>query len=333
MAFRTHGVFYNFLKRTGVRPILAEWAPAHNFLLEERVLMEREDAFLGSWPLPPATAWDVALWFHTFGHHFSKHIAVRAGKLAECTTFMETNRPNLLLRLESHRDVVRMESISGLFRLTRPVWFDSVDTLADGLRTLCEESRGGLSMAADEKARLTKWLEGTNGNRDGRPMFATPFGEVKPLLARHDWAAQVRDALGLAHLIGTPKRPLHVALMRYNLSRVEATARRERMKGWAAVPTILEAGSHLGPSSTFFPCPKRAHGASDIGFGATVDLDISHPINFKSELLHLRVDYELTDFFMIGEINNMVDDGDIAEARARHLNLLDADLEFRGDLS
>jgi hypothetical protein len=332
MAFRTNGAFHNFLKRTGVRPILAEWAPAHNFLLEERVLTEREDAFLGSRAPPPATAWDVALWFNTFGNYFSTHIAVRSGQLAECTTFTEANLPNIL-DLEPHRDVVRMESISGLFRLTPSVWFDSADKLADGLRALCEESRGGPSIAADDKARLTKWLEGTNGNRDGRPMFASPFGEVKPLLARHDWAGQVRDVLGLAHLIGTPKKPLHVALMRYNLSRVQATARRERMTSWGAVPTILEAGSHLGPNSSFFPCPVRAHGAAGIGFGATVDLDISHPINFKSELLHLRVDYQLSDFLMIGEVNNMVDDGDIAEARARHLNLLDADLQFRGDLS
>lgn len=331
MAFRTNGVFHNFLKRTGVSPTLAELAPAHNFLLEERVLTEREDAFLGSYVTPPVPIWDVALWFNTFVDHFSKHIAVRAGKLPECTTFIEVNRPNLL-DLESHQDVVRMESISGLFRLAPSVWFDSADKLADALRALYEERCGGLPMATDEKDRLEKWLEGTNRKRDGRPMFATPYGEVRPLLARPDWAAQVRNALGLAHLTGTPKEPLHVALMRYNLSRVEATAKRERVEGWAAVPTILEAGSDRGPNSAFFPCPLSARGASGIGFGATVDLDIRHPIDFKSELLHLRIDYQLSDFWMIGEIDDMIDDGDIAEARARHLSLLEADLEFRCDL-
>jgi len=120
--------------------------------------------------------------------------------------------------------------------------------------------------------------------------------------------------------------------MRYSLSRVEAAARKARRDGWAAVPTVLEAGSHQGPNPSFFPYPEAARRADAFGFGLTVDLGDGDSTEFKAELLHFRIDYRLDDFWTIGEIRDTVSDSQLAAARARHFALLESDFRFRKDV-
>ena len=42
----------------------------------------------------------------------------------------------------------------------------------------------------------------------------------------------------------------------------------EKKAAWAAIPTVLEAGTELGPSPSFFPLPRSA-GSPDSPFGIT----------------------------------------------------------------
>jgi hypothetical protein len=237
------------------------------------------------------------------------------------------------LALESHQDVVRLESLNALHQ-RYPADFDSPADLAAELRNLIRSRQPGEAGAFtnDQSSRLSSWLDGLNERRDARPAFAAPFGEVERLLSAPDWATQLRDVLGLAHFGGSASKPLPVVLCRYNLSRVEAAARRARIADWAAVPTVLEGGGSRGPGAAFFPFPKAAAGSNPFGFGVTVNLAIDGGLDFKSELLHFRLDYTLDDFVMVGEISDEVTDAQLANARQRHFDLLEQDLQYRPDV-
>ena len=162
-------------------------------------------------------------------------------------------------------------------------------------------------------------------------MFVAPWGEVESILRDENWANRLRNELGLVHFSGSATSPLPVVLMRYNLSRVENAAKRARIASWAATPTVLEAGNNGGPNSAFFPFPLKA--VSDgIGFGQTVDLSHGGGLNYKPEFLHFRVDYELADFNRCGDITDSVDEPQLAEARKRHLDILEPDLQHRSDV-
>lgn len=163
------------------------------------------------------------------------------------------------------------------------------------------------------------------------PAFAAPFDEVETLLAAPDWATQLRNVLGLSHFAGSPAKPLPVVLCRYNLSRVERAARKAKVAVWAAIPTVLEAGNGNGPGSAFFPFPKAAASTS-FGFGVTVDLSPAGGLDFKSELLHFRLDYTLDDFVAVGEITDEVTDAQLATCRQRHFDLLEREFQYRSDV-
>jgi hypothetical protein len=222
-----------------------------------------------------------------------------------------------------------MESVSGMFALAK-TGFGTPTELAEALRRFVSQKETVGSFDVNERSRLERWVDELNRKRDSRPIFASPFGEVEPLLGLPGWAVRIRNVLGLAHLGGTPAKPLPVVLMRYNLSRAEREARRASADGWAAIPTVLEAGSRRGPNSAFFPFPPAAVGDGQIGFGATVCL--GSDFDFKSELLHFRIEYALDDFSMVGEITDTIEDGQLIDARRRHFQLIERDLRFRGDV-
>jgi hypothetical protein len=205
-----------------------------------------------------------------------------------------------------------------------------LDKLLVALRYFTSHRHGVID--PDEKSRLEIWVDELNRKRDARPMFAAPFGEVESLLKLPDWPTQLRNMLGLVHFGGTPNKPLPVMLMRYSLSRAELASRKIKMDGWAAVPTVLEAGNNKGPGTAFFPFPKAAVGGNGIGFGTTVSLGSGDGLDFKSELLHFRIDYKLDDFLMFGEIKDAIDDPQLASARQRHFEILERDFCFRIDV-
>jgi len=334
MAFQSDTPFAGFLRTTAQSAVVAESAPAVNFLLEERLPDPREQTFLGETPGPAPAGWDVRAWLQTYGNHYSNRIARPNRRPAEVATFAAENQDNHLAGIESNQDVVRLMSVKALHeRYGTEAGFDTPNDLANALRLLVRSREPGQSglLNTDQRAQLADWLDGLNPKLDARPSFAAPFDEVEPLLAAPDWATQLRNKLGLSHFSGSTAKPLPVVLCRYNLSRVERAARRARVAAWAAIPTVLEAGGNYGPGAAFFPFPKAAASAS-FGFGVTVDLSPSGGLDFKSELLHFRIDYTLDDFVAVGEITDEVTDAQLAVYRQRHFSLLEHDLQYGSDL-
>lgn len=331
MAFQSDKQFAGFLRTTAAQAVLAESAPAANFLLEERLPALREQAFLASSPSPGAAGWDINSWWVTFGNHFNGKVALPRRRASQVATFADENQPNHL-SIESHQDVVRLESISALHKLY-PVGFDTPAGLAAALHSLIQSRQPGQEgeCGADQHSQLAEWLEGLNNKRDARPAYVAPFGEVEALLDAPDWAAQLRNMLGLAHFGGSPSKPLPVILCRYSLARVERAARKAKLAAWAAIPTVLEAGGQYGPSSAFFPFPKAASDINPFGFGVTVSFSDSG-LDFKPELLHARLDYGLDDFIRVGELTDGITDIQLAAARERHFDLLETELCYRSDV-
>ena len=328
MAFQSNHSFATYLRLTARNTSVSEAAPAANFLLEERLAAGRESAVLAEGPPAVGEAWDADGFKSAWGNHFSDKVGVSRARPLTCHTFAAINQP-ALLDIESHRDVVRLESAVGLYELNKSVFASAAD-LAVALRALT--ASGPAALADDERDRLQLWLDGANNIRDGRPMFAAPWGEIEPLLRDPAWPSRLRDAMGLVHLGGTTAAPLPVVLMRYNLSRSEAAAQAARLTKWAATPTVLEAGTHKSPNPAFFPFPPAALAATALGFGQTVDLSNGDGLDYKAELVHFRIDYELADFSRVGELTDRIDDSQLATARGRHLSLLENDLRHRADV-
>lgn len=332
MAFQSDAAFAGFLRDTARTAAFAESAPAVNFLLEERLPASRESNLLTEKPGPASTGWNIPSWLQTFGNHYLENIALPMRNAVNVSTFSAVNQDNHLA-IESHQDVVRIESLSALHRLY-PGDFDTPADLVTELRTLIQSREPGKAgMITDEqRSRLTVWIEELNKRRDARPAFAAPYGELASMLAAPGWATQLRNALGLSHLGGSTSKPLPVVLLRYNLSRVERAARKAKVAAWAAVPSVLESGNQNGPGAAFFPFPKKAASSNPFGFGVTVDLSIGGGLNFYSELLHFKLDYTLDDFAMVGELTDEITDTKLEAARQRHFSLLEPDFTFRADV-
>jgi|SRR5690242_16119370 len=331
MAFQRDNDLSKFLRQTAKEPAVSESAPAVNFLLDERVPDQRETTFLDGGSAAISTigsSWNSASWLCTFGNHFANNIGVPVRGARRCATFDAINQSNHLAGIQP-QDVVRLESIEGFHQLAK-AGFGSLDNLVAALRYFTTHRDGNID--TNEKGRLERWVDELNRHRDARPMFVAPFGEVESLLKFPDWPTQLRNVLGLVHLQGGANKPLPVMLMRYNLSRAELASRKAKTHSWAAVPTVLEAGSNKGPGTAFFPFPESAAGDSGIGFGATVSLGSGDGLDFRSELLHFRIDYKLDDFWMLGEINDTVDESQLALARRRHFEILERDFRFRNDV-
>lgn len=334
MSFQIDTPFAGFLRTTAKSAVIPVSAPAANFLLEERLPVPREQTFLSETPGPAPGGWNVPAWLQTYANHYYNRIARPNRRPAEVATFAAENQDNHLAGIESNQDVVRLMSVKALHeRYGTEAGFDTPKDLANALTLLVrsrEPGQGGL-LNTDQRAQLADWLDGLNPKMDARPAFAAPFDEVESLLAAPDWATQLRNKLGLSHFAASSAKPLPVVLCRYNLSRVEGAARKARVAAWAAIPTVLEAGGNNGPGAAFFPFPKAVANSS-FGFGVTVDLSPNGGLDFKSELLHFRIDYTLDDFVAVGEITDEVLDAQLAVYRQRHFSLLEQDLKYRSDV-
>jgi hypothetical protein len=332
MAFQSDAAFAEFLRTTNRRGVFAESAPAVNFLLEERLPALREQSFLKGLPGPIPMGWDIHTWWQTFGNHYSENVALPLRRAFNVSTFADENRDNHLA-IESHQDVVRLESLRALHQLY-PGDFDTPSKLSAELRNLIQSRQPGQAhiVTDEQRSRLASWVEELNQRRDARPAFAAPFGEIELLLNAPDWVTQLRNVLGLSHLGGSVSKPLPIVMCRYSLSRVERAARKAKRGTWAAAPTVLEAGGVSGPGAAFFPFPNAAASSNPYGFGVTVDLATNGGLDFKSELLHFRLDYTLDDFAMVSDLTDMVTDAQLADARRRHFGLLETDFGYRADV-
>jgi len=319
MAFQACAPFFGFLRSVAGGTILAEAAPAENYILDERISPVRQAAFLRHGGFDAAVPGTVADWFQEHKNYTVASVA----RAAESVTFADENRP-AWLTLEPDWDVVRIETLEGLCdRATGSMIAPGeVEQL---VAELLADRSGRQPMTADRRAALNKWLRQVNGGRDRRPAFVAAFAEVEPILNEADWANRLRDALGLGHIRGTAGRPATILLVQYNLERVQRT--HAAKSAWAATPTVLDDVATAGPNACFFPAPL----SNSDGYGFTVDLAEVNA-SWKREFLHARIDYTLDDIRRIGKVDTEVTVARIEQARADHRDLLINDLTYFSDL-
>lgn len=214
--------------------------------------------------------------------------------------FLDINQDAWLTGLSENQSLVRIEAIA------RPLAASgmSLDEFAE-LHNRADVGDPDAQRAID--AFCDTWNQG----RDGRPIFAAFYDELKSEADHDDWPHILRDRLGLGHygLAGGTAFP--VALMRYPLSDVlaESNARNDRVA--CALPTVLDDGMH----EFFFPVPRESH------YGATLHLEPDCADILTAETLHRRIGYRREHLWRVGRIESgrELDAAWLVEARDLHL--------------
>jgi hypothetical protein len=199
------------------------------------------------------------------------------------------------------------------------------------LKQMAEEVLGSPGSAAAQKLNdvLSEWSR----NVQVRPSFAAFLDDVIELFGDSpaedppNWADDLRDCLGLAHLDPSMRKtPLEVMVFRYPISEVPS------LRGYRGVrpvvpPTVLDAR----PSDAFLPAPKGAKTGHVI--------QLSGDSRLRREVLHPVLAYEAKHLFRVGTLSRPVDWESLPEARGLHLHLVrefsgrpDYALETDGDL-
>ena len=318
MAFQNNASFFTFLRGLAAGADLTEFAPAENYILDERVPSSREDDFLAFNGF--AAPFTRSTWF-------KQHVdysTVKVARAAVSDTFNRINQPNWR-QWQPDWDVVRIETISGLCDRATTSGVSEPEA-RDLIQDLLTTRQTGTAMDALREARLEKWLNCVNAGSDRRPAFVAPFAEIQNILSRSDWANRLRDALGLGHIRPSAGNPTPVVLLQYNLERVHNA--HIGKPAWAASPTVLDDVPRTMPNPCFFPAPQSA---SPDGYGFTIDLDLTDTTS-KQEFLHGHIAYKLDDFRRIGEITTEISSSQIEQARRKHRDLLANDLRHLPDL-
>lgn len=319
MAFQSSPLFLQFLQRVASSPSLGEFAPAENFILDERLPSDREQDFLDFAAFAPRPDMPVADWFSHQKNHARQRICIP--RISQ--SFEPINSLNWLSTLKPDWDVVRVETMNGLCDRGRASGLDDSDVLRM-INARIAARNSGTPLDPDDEVALSDWLEKVNSANDRRPAFVAPFAEVEPLLHHPEWPNRLRDAFGLGHIQPRAGSSRTIVLLQYNLERVFQAHRRSP---WAATPTVLDDVPSTGPNPCFFPGPRKS---SPEGFGFTIDLTPEG--GFWSEFLHAHLAYRLDDIRRIGEVTTDVTDDHIARARANHRELLTDDLIHWKDL-
>lgn len=305
MAFQTHSVFHGVLQRFVSSGELGEFAPAENFLLDERLSDHRERDYFDCTGFAPTTATTTGEWFERHKTYASKRLRY----VPRTATFEARNEP-AWLAVHHEMDVVRIETLSGLCERGSVKLADTAElTQAIGDLLKARDRHEPLDDATSDY--LTLWLDRLNRASDRRPMFVVPFAEVESMLEEPDWANRLRDALGLSHIGSVGGSATQVVLFQYSLERPYLDHRAS--PAWAATPTVLDDLGTSGLNTCFFPAPRKS---SPPEFGYAVDLALSGAS--KSEFLHAPIDYTLDDICKIGEVTTSVTDDGIAIARQDH---------------
>ncbi len=331
MAFQADNTFLAFLQTCAKDAVLRVQAAGQNFILDESEADERAEEYLKRVNTTHTafgkTPFDFGIWAEAHKANGEELVAAKTpGSI--CITFDTPNAPNLTLSstLESNTQVVRLESVNGLFyKVFKGDYDDPMQVYEDLRRWTAAQSAG--SARPDAFPRLQDWLDGLNRERDQRPAWVTTYAAASFTLDKRAWAVRLRDALGLAHFtaVGTAQFP--AVLLQYPLQRVFDAY--HTGAGWAAVPTVLDdVPGTAGINHVFFPV---ARASSAGGMGSAVDLHATETLALP-EFLHPRIDYRLEDFKRVALISSPVDDNTVASARTRHLAKFQADFQHAGDL-
>lgn len=151
-------------------------------------------------------------------------------------------------------------------------------------------------------------------NIDLRPVYAAYWEDMADLFGeepgqdRPDWAEQMRDRLGLAHLDpGERGGPIDVLVFRYAIEELPPV-RQWRDSAPLMPPTVLD-----GLFSAAF-CPAPANAAT----GHVVHL-AGGDARLRREVLHPAMDYHGKHLWRVGRLEKPVRREDLPTARAIHL--------------
>jgi len=272
-------------------------AIADNIAFEERLSVERRDAYQSAFP--DMTEWDLH-----HARHVRERIEVTGAHLPE--TFDPINAPMFADGLDDRQTVVRLERVD---------W-----PLSEAGLTITELEKW-LSIERDAKRRpddqekifaregLKDFFDVWNEKRDDRPLFVAFKDEVAEDLAAPDWPRRLRDRLGLGHYhVPEGAAAVNVALMEYQVRDVSG----KNDGATFARPTALDGG--LNPY--FFPAP------GNLPCGRTLDLAGGGEDRLAAEILHRRVDYKLEWLRRLGVISTPIPKISLKRRRNDHLTVL-----------
>lgn len=282
-----------FLKHLSRSSEARKAAIADNCRFDERVTPVRWDQFENRLLNPTKPDW--ADWSEAEKLNYENSITVPSPSVPD--SFLDLNQNAWLQGIATNRTVVRLEHLERLLNK------NSLD-----FKTL----QGLLgSKDPDEQARLALLMESWNTARDARPSFAAFYDEVKAEADHADWQHQLRDRLGLGHYGSNKGVIIPVALMRYSLDEVAASAKQRKISNAFALPTVLDGGMH----EFFFPVPKSHP------YGATLHLAPDQADRLTAEILHYRIDYQPGHLWKIGLITrpHTIENNELRVARDLHL--------------
>ena len=149
-----------------------------------------------------------------------------------------------------------------------------------------------------------------------RPVYAAYWEDMadlfgdEPAKDQPDWADQMRDRLGLAHLDPGVRGSQDVLVFRYAIEELPPV-RQWRGSAPLMPPTVLD-----GAFSTAF-CPAPADSAT----GHVVHLDGDDTL-LRREVLHPPMDYRAKHLWRVGRVQQPVQPDNLPTARAVHLNAM-----------
>jgi len=318
VAFERHKFagFTRLLNSLSQAPGIEMRCIAENFLLEERLPVEREDSYEEHLEYPL----DEESWNSVHEEYVDAKIYVRSGSPE---TFSPINRPNLILTVDPDQFLVRVENI-------RDVEFYNGKTPLDIIKYCHDFLKDPENTEKREiiKDFLKKWHE----SRDLRPVFAGFWGEIEDIFSKanknnpghEEWPNRLRDRLGLGHLTPGNGAPIPILVFRCRVKDVIPIDSGETKN--VAIPTVLDG--FLTPY--FCPTPKKGWNQ-----GQALDLSCGDEKNYSinCEILHHAVEYKPEFLFNAGWITKSPGKP-LEEARKIHLDFLIGDfenkLEIRG---
>ena len=214
--------------------------------------------------------------------------------------FLPANEGAWLGGLSENQSFVRLEAIDRPLRAAGL----SLEDLRDCHDRAQQED-------TDARTTVSRFCDVWNQIRDGRPMFAAFYDEVKSEADNDDWPLALRNRLGLAHYGTDGGSPLAVALMLCPLSHVLGGKTPSR-RAVCSLPTVLDNGMH----EFFFPVPREHP------YGATLHLEPNCSDTLTSEVLHRRVDYRAEHILRLDRIGRGHELAGNALAEARDLHLM-----------
>ena len=228
----------------------------------------------------------------------------------------EVRRPPLLSAAFGHGEpsLLGMPPNEYLYRIER------IDSLLSKYGVGAERvnewiSDRGAARSSDPSHALEELTQQFNRlRRDDRPMFVVLEAEFPGLAQSADWADQMCNRCGLAHLFTGGLVTL--ALFRYQ---VQDVLNESSWPGTVlfASPTVMDQPM----SDIYFPAPRAAHGGHSVGLQPLTNC--SH---LATELIHARMDYQAHHWVSVDTVKKpCVRPNDIRNLRIDHLNCIRQD--------